>query len=142
MPLEDRSLTPGTVLVARSKGRPRTCEVVQSPDGLRYRLDDGTEHKSPSGAAKAAMGGVSCNGWRYWSLAERARPAPRPRARNHAEKKVKKLSKTATKATRRKRSPTAMRTRSRLQPPDSGLRLETPLTIAASPEHAPSPATS
>src|SRR5512135_621516 len=68
MPLENRNLEPGTVLVARYKKLDRTCEVMQTEDGLRYRLDDGSEHKSPSSAGKAAMGGVACNGWRFWSL--------------------------------------------------------------------------
>jgi len=79
MPLENRNLEPGTVLVARYKGKDRTCEVVQTEDGLRYRLDDGTEHKSPSSAGKAAMGGVACNGWRFWSLAGTERPARKSR---------------------------------------------------------------
>ena len=68
MPLENRTLEPGTVLTARFKGKDRTCEVVQTEEGLRYRLDDRTEHKSPSSAGKAAMAGVACNGWRFWSL--------------------------------------------------------------------------
>jgi hypothetical protein len=68
MPIENRTLEAGTVLTARYKKQDRTCEVVQTDDGLRYRLDDGTEHKSPSSAGKAAMGGVACNGWRFWSL--------------------------------------------------------------------------
>ena len=75
MPLENRNVEPGTVLVARYKGKDRTCEVVQTDDGLRYRLDDGSEHKSPSSAGKAAMGGVACNGWRFWSLAGTEKPA-------------------------------------------------------------------
>jgi len=67
MPIEDRKMTAGTVLVARYRKQDRTCEVVETAEGLRYRLDDGTEHKSPSSAGKAAMGGVACNGWRFWS---------------------------------------------------------------------------
>ena len=54
MPIENRNLEPGTRLVARYKKEDRTCEVVETPDGLRYRLDNGTEHKSPSSAGKAA----------------------------------------------------------------------------------------
>jgi hypothetical protein len=46
----------------------RTCEVVKTEEGLRFRLDDGTEHRSPSSAGKAAMSGVACNGWRFWSV--------------------------------------------------------------------------
>jgi hypothetical protein len=69
MPIENRELASGTRLVARYKKADRSCEVIETADGLRYRLDDGTEHKSPSSAGKAAMGGVACNGWRFWSVA-------------------------------------------------------------------------
>jgi len=96
MPLENRNLEPGTVLTARYKKQDRTCEVVQTEDGLRYRLDDGTEHKSPSSAGKAAMGGVACNGWRFWSLAGTERPARKPKAEKPA--KPKKAAKAAPKA--------------------------------------------
>src|SRR5205823_8866802 len=79
MPIENRDLAVGTVLTARYKKQDRTCEVVQTPDGVRYRLDDGTEHKSPSSAGKAAMDGVACNGWRFWSVqgTEPARREPK-----------------------------------------------------------------
>jgi hypothetical protein len=62
------ALEPGTALVARYKKQDRTCEVVKTEDGLRHRLDDRSEHNSPSSAGKAAMGGVACNGWRFWAL--------------------------------------------------------------------------
>jgi hypothetical protein len=81
MPLENRNPEPGTVLVARYKGKERTCEVVQTDDGLRYRLDDGTEHRSPSSAGKAAMNGVACNGWRFWSLQGDLKPAKEKKAK-------------------------------------------------------------
>ena len=68
MPIENRDLTAGTRLVARYKKQDRTCEVVETDDGLRYRLDDGTEHRSPSSAGKAAMGGIAANGRRFWSV--------------------------------------------------------------------------
>ena len=68
MPIENRELAVGTRLVARYKKADRTCEIVETTDGPRYRLDDGTEHRSPSSAGKAAMGGVACNGWRFWSV--------------------------------------------------------------------------
>jgi hypothetical protein len=97
MPLENRNVEPGTVLTARYKGKDRTCEVVQTEDGLRYRLDDGTEHKSPSSAGKAAMAGVACNGWRFWSLAGTEKPA-----RTKAEPKAKKPAKAAPKGKAKK----------------------------------------
>ena len=89
MPLENRNLEPGTVLVARYKKQDRACEVVQTDEGLRYRLDDGTEHKSPSSAGKAAMGGVACNGWRFWSL-QGTEPARKPKAEKPAKAQPKK----------------------------------------------------
>ena len=75
MPLENRNLEPGTALTARHKGETHTAEVVQTDDGLRYRLADGREFKSPSSAGKAVTGGA-CNGWVFWSLAgeETAQP--------------------------------------------------------------------
>ena len=81
MPIEDRKMVAGTVLVARYKTQDRTCEVVETADGLRYRLDDGTVHKSPSSAGKAAMGGVACNGWRFWSLQGTQQPKSGPKAK-------------------------------------------------------------
>jgi len=70
MPIENRNLEAGTSLAARYKGTTYTCEVVQTEEGLRYRLEDGKEFKSPSSAASAVMGGMAANGWRFWGLAE------------------------------------------------------------------------
>ena len=70
MPLENRNLEAGTRLAARYKGTTYTCEVVQTEEGLRFRLEDGREFKSPSSAASAVMGGMAANGWRFWSPAE------------------------------------------------------------------------
>jgi type IV secretory pathway VirB10-like protein len=86
MPIENRNLEPGTVLVARYKKQERTCEVVQTDDGLRYRLDDGREFKSPSSAGKAAIDGVACNGWRFWSL-QGTEPKREPKAKADKPKK-------------------------------------------------------
>src|SRR3990172_6089844 len=108
MPLENRNLEPGTTLVARYKKQERTCEVVQTDDatpgsaqsGVRFRLDDGTEHKSPSSAGKAAMGGVACNGWRFWSLQGDLKPAKaakEPKAEKPAKAPAKKGAKKAAK---------------------------------------------
>jgi len=87
MPLENRNLEPGTTLVARYKKQERTCEVVQTDEGVRFRLDDGTEHRSPSSAGKAAMGGVACNGWRFWSLQGDLKPAKEPKAKKAKSEK-------------------------------------------------------
>ncbi len=76
MAIEDRNLAAGTKLVARYKGKEYTAEVVETEEGLRYRLEDGKECKSPSSAGSAVMGGSACNGWRFWSVAgsENAKP--------------------------------------------------------------------
>jgi hypothetical protein len=66
--IENRDLEPGTKLVARYKKQDYTAEVVQTEDGVRYRLE-GTDYKSPSAAGSAVMGGNACNGWRFWSVA-------------------------------------------------------------------------
>ena len=76
MSIEDRNLAPGTKLVARYKGKEYTAEVVEIEEGLRYRLEDGKEFKSPSSAGSAVMGGSACNGWRFWSL-EGQEPKPK-----------------------------------------------------------------
>ena len=69
-------LRPGTVLAARYKGTEYRAEVITGEDGKpRYRLADGQEFKSPSSAGSAVMGGSACNGWRFWSLADKTSPA-------------------------------------------------------------------
>src|SRR5260370_26935960 len=103
MPIENRELKAGTVLTARYKKQDRTCEVVETPDGVRYRLDDGTEHRSPSSAGKSAMGGGACNGYRFWSIAGTEKP--RKERKPKAEKAVKTpRAKPAKKATAKKKS--------------------------------------
>jgi len=104
MPLENRNLEPGTTLVARYKKAERTCEVVQTDEGVRFRLDDGTEHRSPSSAGKQAMGGVACNGWRFWSLQGDLKPAKATKEpkKAKAEKPAKTPAKKAAKKTVKK----------------------------------------
>ncbi len=77
MPLENRNLEAGTRLAARYKGTTYTCEVVQTEEGLRYRLEDGREFKSPSSAGSAVMGGMAANGWRFWSLVDELAEKPK-----------------------------------------------------------------
>ena len=76
MAIEDRNLAAGTKLVARYRGKEYAAEVIKTEEGVRYRLEDGREFKSPSSAGSAVMGGSACNGWRFWSLAgsEEAKP--------------------------------------------------------------------
>jgi hypothetical protein len=62
-------LEAATILVAKYKGVEHRAEVVKGEEGkMLYRLEDGREFKSPSSAGSAVMGGVACNGWRFWSL--------------------------------------------------------------------------
>jgi|SRR6202521_2886534 len=90
MPIENRELAAGTRLVARYKKQDRACEVVETPEGLRFRLDDGTEHRSPSSAGKAAMDGVACNGWRFWSVEGTEAPKREPKTKADDPTKAKK----------------------------------------------------
>ncbi len=69
MSLTREQVTVGTRLRGRYKKEEFTATVVETPQGQRYRLADGREFRSPSGAARAVMGGIACNGWRFWSLA-------------------------------------------------------------------------
>lgn len=86
MSIENRNLKAGTKLVARYKGKEHTAEVVKTEDGLRYRLSDGQEFKSPSSAGSAVMGGAACNGWRFWTVAgdaaKAAKKAPAKKRKN------------------------------------------------------------
>ena len=89
MPIENRDLTAGTRLVARYKGKEHVCEVVQTEDGIAYRLE-GKDYNSPSSAGRVVTGGVAVNGWRFWSLDGELKPA--------REKKAAKAPKTTTAA--------------------------------------------
>jgi hypothetical protein len=86
MPIENRELAAGTRLVARYKKQDRSCEVVETAGGLRYRLDDGTEHRSPSSAGKAVTGGA-CNGWVFWSIEGTEPPKRQPKVKADKPKK-------------------------------------------------------
>jgi len=69
MAIENRNLEAGTRLVGRYKKQEHFAEVVKGEDGsIGYRLDDGQTFTSLSAAGSAVMGGVACNGWRFWSL--------------------------------------------------------------------------
>lgn len=142
MPLDNRHLEPGTVLVARYKKKDRTCEVVQTEDGVRFRLDDGTEHRSPSSAGKAAMGGVACNGWRFWSLPETQRSARKPKAAAAAKKAAAKTApkdkgkKPVKRASKKKSEPKAMRAVAQGDAYGCGACGETFPTIKAATQHA------
>ena len=82
MTIEDRNLKPGTKLVARYKGETYKCNVIDSPEGIRYQvLGQGKPsiYKTPSGAGRHVRGGKATNGWAFWSLegSEEAKPKAR-----------------------------------------------------------------
>ena len=82
MPIENRDLQVGTRLVARYKKQEYSATVVEGEKGgLRYRLEDGQEFKRLSAAGSAIMGGVACNGWRFWSVAGSEEAKPKQRGR-------------------------------------------------------------
>ena len=90
MPLENRNLEPGVRLVARYKKEEYRAEVVAGEgDKTLIRLEDGREFTSVSAAGSAVMGGVACNGWRFWSLegAEGAKPKAPKQAKSKAKGK-------------------------------------------------------
>ena len=70
MTIDNRQLAPGTKLVGTYKKTTYVCEVVSMEDGeTGFQVEDGRVFRSPSAAGKAVMNGISCNGWRFWSLA-------------------------------------------------------------------------
>ena len=84
MTITNRELTAGTRLTARHKGTTYKAEVAHSDEGLRITLEDGREFTSLSSAGKAVMGGVSCNGWRFWSIDGEEQPTPKQRTKRQA----------------------------------------------------------
>jgi hypothetical protein len=94
-------LEAGTKLVARYRKEEHTAEVVVGEDGQTlYRLADGREFKSPSAAGSAVMGGVACNGWRFWSLASDTQDGTPAEPKAQSKPKA-----TAMKASGKKASP-------------------------------------
>ena len=87
MAIENRNLAVGTKLSVRYKKELHTAEVVQGQDGIRYRLADGREFKSPSGAGAALKGGgKTCDGWKFWSLADGEQSQEQPAAKERPAK--------------------------------------------------------
>ena len=69
MAITNRELPAGTTLKATFKKATFTSTVEVDKEGKRtYRLADGRSFTSPSAAGSAVMGGVACNGWRFWSV--------------------------------------------------------------------------
>ncbi len=111
MAITDRNLKVGTVLKARYKGQEYTCQVTEAEGRLRYIVDDGKDFvggdfKSPSSAGSAVMGGMACNGWRFWTLAaDFAAGNGHKGPAKAAKKPAAKAEKKAPKAERRSRNP-------------------------------------
>lgn len=91
MPIENRNLEPGTRLVATYKKQRVAAEVVEGGfkltdvgEGLGV-FDLDTVYKSPSSAGSAIMGGIACNGWRFWSLEGEEAPTAPTQARQPAK---------------------------------------------------------
>ena len=77
MPITNRTLPAGTVLVGRYKGQTYRCTVLENEGKLAFSLEDNSIHNSPSAAASKVMGGGSVNGWRFWTP-EGEQPEPEP----------------------------------------------------------------
>ena len=70
MTIEKDQLAGGLVLTGRYKGQESKVLVLgDEAAGFGVELDGVTVYKSLSSAAKAAMGGGSVNGWRFFSIA-------------------------------------------------------------------------
>jgi len=102
MPIENRDLKGGEILVATYKSKEYECTVVRRPDGLRYRFADGSEFKSPSSAATAIFDAGRANGWLFWSL-KGAEPVKRSVVRDNKPAKPKKAAKKPAKAAKVKK---------------------------------------
>ena len=61
----------GLTLVGKYKGEEHTCEVVEHDERLYFVLPKGQVFKSPSAAGKAVTG-TATNGYRFWSMPEKA----------------------------------------------------------------------
>jgi DNA-directed RNA polymerase subunit M/transcription elongation factor TFIIS len=68
MPIENRNLTPGTKLIGKYHKQTYHADVIEGEDKkLKYKLEDGREFKSPSGAGMAVTG-HPCDGWKFWNV--------------------------------------------------------------------------
>jgi hypothetical protein len=103
VPIDNRDLAAGAKISARYKGKTHTCEVVQTDEGIAYRLD-GKDYNSPSSAGRAVTGGVAVNGWRFWSLDGDLKPARAKPAKKAPAKKAP-AKKSAKKAAAKKSKP-------------------------------------
>ena len=61
----------GLTLVGKYRGEEHTCEVVEQDERLHFVRPDGHAYTSPSAAGKAITG-TATNGYRFWSVPEKA----------------------------------------------------------------------
>ena len=73
----------GLTLVAKYKGEQYACKVVESGERLHYVLPDGRAFTSLSAAGKAITG-TATNGYRFWSVPDKA-PAGQAKRRQAAD---------------------------------------------------------
>lgn len=78
MVVENRNLAVGTVLTVTYKKAKHRCLVVKTDKGLGFELASGEIYASPSSAGKAITGRVSCDGWKFWSVADGTPPIDPP----------------------------------------------------------------
>jgi hypothetical protein len=77
------------------QGREYRCDVLAGEEGrARYRLTDGREFRTPSGAGSAVMGGVACNGWRFWNVAGPEKTKPVRSTTKRGKRSARSLGKT------------------------------------------------
>lgn len=87
MPLDKQDLAAGTALVGTYKKAEHRVLVLGEPGPEQgYELDGETVFKSLSSAAKAVMGGISANGWRFWTLEGEAQAKASAKAEKAASK--------------------------------------------------------
>lgn len=98
MVIEDRTLAGVETLAARYRKEEHRCDVERGEDGtLAFVLVDGQTFKSPSAAGSAVMGGIACNGWRFWTPLDQdgaTTAAPATRAAAPAVAPPKRVAKT------------------------------------------------
>lgn len=85
MALASRTLQPGERLAANYRGKTHAVDVIESDSGgIAFQLDTGEVFTSMSAAGSRVMGGISCNGWRFWSRSDDLRP-PRQTAASQSQ---------------------------------------------------------
>ena len=99
MPLDKQDLAAGTALVGTyRKQEHRVLVLGEAGPEQSFELDGETTFKSLSSAAKAVMGGISANGWRFWSLETEAAAKAEAKASAKAEKAAAKPKTSKTKS--------------------------------------------